>query len=98
MRPACLLNDTDCGTVSAGRWLMRSLVVVAVALWTFGANAIEPWQKVLVLGDETDIAQLLKDCEFKATVTAKGPADSLTQRLAQQTLEAGGNVVHVLGA
>jgi hypothetical protein len=67
-------------------------------LQAFGARAIEPWQKVLVLGNESDIAQLLRDCDFKATVTAKGPADMLTQRIAEQALEAGGNVVHILGA
>lgn len=37
-------------------------------------------------------------CEFEATVTAKGPAEKLTQRLAEQALIAGGNVVHLLGA
>jgi len=72
-------------------WLMVLLSACRV-------EAIEPRQKVLVLGNETDIAKLIKDCDFKATVTAKGPADTLTQRIAEQALEAGGNVVHILGA
>jgi hypothetical protein len=75
-------------------------VVLLAALLICGvAHAVEPWQKVLVLGNEaTDIGQLLNECEFKATVTAKGAADTLTRRIAEQALEAGGNVVHILGA
>lgn len=77
---------------------MRVLVLISLALCA-SAQAVEPWQKVLVLGNEaTDIGQLLKNCEFKATVVASGRVDKLTQRLAEEALSAGGNVVHVLGA
>lgn len=82
------------------RLAMRAkLVLLAAALMAAPATATEPWQQVLVLGsDTTEIGALLKECEFKATVTADGPLDKLTQRIAQQALEAGGNTVHILGA
>jgi hypothetical protein len=67
--------------------LMQRLLFLLALLAPCLANAIERWQKVLVLGNETtDIGQLLKDCEWRATVTASGPANRLTQRLRRKRL------------